>query len=586
MTGTAGRDEPRRLTQSEDPSDGVVTESGATVDGGGPPAEEPGFWQFCRSRKAVVVLLLVTLLAGALRYRSYRRQRHIPSDTKGFLEVVSMLRGELGLRDVVPQRVGNPLYSILIYLMQKVEPDRLRACRTVAVVASTLAVPVFCLIAWAMVRRLLPGLLAGLLGATSIALVRLGSVPLAGSLFILCSAVALLACLLFVARPSLRLALATGAFGGLSWATWGPGSFGLIALGAPMALALRGEWRGRRAIGLLAAFGAAFVVCGRGPTLALRPYTRGLKPGIPYTKACIVEGAMYARGIGFRNDNVYDLNKECTNYRMYDEYRKYSLLTLLNRYGKKPYRAFLVNIGQSVTDTLPKTLAPIFALCFPLAFGLLAFRRSQSGPRQLAVLLFLVPFLVLIPAVQLHDRYIYPVALALLPLTAVGLGWMLQERPAFDLLGRGFSRILACLVLLVALPYGAYKAYHVPKEKEWSPGYREVCDWILEKHGPEFDFNVMLRYHGAYVWLGRNCVSLPRNDVDELARYCRHTHTRYIIFSPMEEEQNEHLIPAFHHGTEFVAANTKFTIVKISGQGPTKVLLIEVTPVGDLPPLP
>ena len=280
---------------------------GTTRGAGGSAPVAPGLWRFVARKRAILILACVTLLAVAARVTPFRIKRTIPADTTDFLHVVAMVRGELGDREEEPFRLGNPFYSITILFAGAFTSDWLFAARLVSVIASCLTPAVLCVIAWALDRRLWAGCFAGLLGAASCSLIRLGTTPLAGSLFILLYAVSLLACLMLLRGPTVGRAIFAGVFAGLAWSTWGVGLFCLLAIGIPVGLkTLRSAKQARRedeprrsrpkALWPLAAFAAVFFLFGRGPAYALRPYAAGMKPSVSYMKVAIVDGGMFAKG--------------------------------------------------------------------------------------------------------------------------------------------------------------------------------------------------------------------------------------------------------------------------------------------------
>jgi len=539
-------------------------------------------WRFATSKEAVLVFLLILVVSVILRVRAAKEARSIPSDTRGFLEVVAMAQGELGAREYVPQRVSNPLYSILILFGLNFTDDWLTASKGV-VMAMSLVLPLLvCLVAWRFEQRLWAGALAGLLAAASSPLIRLSTVPLATATFIVFYTLTLLVCLAFVRKPTLRLAMLGGAFGGLAWATWGPGLFCLIAMGLPMLMAMRRSEapdlpRGR-AFGMLAAFFVAFVACGRGPSLALQPYAKGLKPSVPYVKACIVEGGMYLQGPRYRDEQVYALNEDCTEFRMYEEYHNTSLLDLVRKYGGNQFQAYVRNLGKSFSVALPKALSPFFLLFLPFAIGIIHLWRDCPFLDLRVLVLFAFPFLAIIPGIQLNDRYIYPVAPLLLPVIGVGLVRMwssvrvLVRRPRT-------ARVAMVVIVLGTLAYGYRRSRVLSGEHGWAEAYKEACLWLREKHKGESDVAVMARYHGAYAWLRMAMVPLPVDDIPRVTRYCLNSGTRYIIVSPMEFAHNKHLRNTLRYKTSVKVGPAILRIVYTAREGGSDpVRVLEVVP--------
>jgi hypothetical protein len=532
------------------------------------------YWQFVRRRQAIAILVLVTALSAGLRIAAGRMEHKVPSDTRCFLEVVAMVRGELGQREVTPQRITSPLYPLCILGAMAFTRDWLVAARAVSLVASSVTPALFCLLAWALERRLSVGLFAGLMAATASQLAAQGATPLAGALFVFLLALALLVALALVRRPSGGLALAAGILAGLLWATWGVGAFWLVAIGASLWVRLRASGSaagtGQAAVprtrgwAMLAAFGLAFVVCGQAPTVALLPYARGLKPPLPYLKACLVEGGLYAESTSKRDAVVYALNEDCTDFAYYDTVRRSSLGRLLREHWKDQVRAFLRNMDYSYRELLPDTTAPFFLLFFPLAFGLVGLWRTLPRAEKTLLVLSALPFLVLVQGIQLQPRYAYPLSVVTLPVVAVGLGQMRSAAGP----GRRLGRFAALVILAFAVVSGEEETrHHFEDEQREAMAYREAAEWVAEQLGPGFEGFVMSRYQGAYAFFRRNHIHLPGDEPERVARFCKHTNTRYILLGRLEMELNLEFSRLFREHTRVVVEDMHFAVVYTAQPG-------------------
>jgi hypothetical protein len=534
------------------------------------------YWEFVTRRKALLVVLCVTVLAVALRLVVAKHERRVPSDTRCFLEVVAMIRGELGQREVTPQRVGSPLYPLLILLGMQFRLDWLVSAERVALVASSLTPAAFCLIGWALEQKLGVGLVAGRLVAQ-------GVTPLAGALYILLIALALLTSLALLRRPTVRWATLAGALGGLAWATWGIGGFCLVATGLPLVVSLRerrkaGEVAPRQAWGLLGAFLVALVVCGQGPAIAIRPYARGLKPPLPYLKACLVEGSLYAEGTTHRDRVVYTLNDDCTGFAYQEEIRRHTLLQLLRKYGGQQFTAFLKNVDTCVRELLPRVLSPFLLLFIPLGLGLQEVARRRPWPEPLLLLLFAVPYLLIVPAIQLQPRYVYGITAVAFPVAALGFAHLW----AWPGPRRRLARAGGLAILVYALVSGEQAARHFfEEERDEAYAYRKACEWLVEQTGRDFDYFVMSRYQGAFAFFRRNHIHMPVDEPERVARFCRNTNTRYILYGKLEKFHNLDLLRALGGHRRCVIEGMNFAIVKTvdTGSGPAGVChVIEVRP--------
>ena len=230
---------------------------------------------------------------------------------------------------------------------------------------------------------------------------------------------------------------------------------------------------------------------------------------------------------------------------MLDEYRRSSWLELARKYGAQQWHAFGVNLRKLYGKVLPLALSPLALLWLPLVVGLVGLWREQRLLELAALALFAVPYLVIIPAIILHARYIYPVAVVCLPVMGVGLARMVFGASSFGPWVRRESRVASVLIAVLTIAHGAHKARHFRKRRHWEGSYREACQWIRQTHGSDLEFRVMARYLGAYAWLKRELIYLPVDDLERLVRYCRHTNTRYILFSTIEAKHNRHLDRVF-----------------------------------------
>ncbi len=538
--------------------------------------------------RAVVALICITFLSGLLRLVAFQGINRVPSDTNAFLEIVAMVHGTIDANGIIPFRIENPLYSITILVAEIFTSNWVAAARIAALVPSILIPPVMCLLAWSLDRQFWSGCIAGFFAAASWSLIQVGIVPLSDSLFILFSALSLLIGLLFLRNPSFGRACATGVVAGFAWATRGPGLFYLVAISVPLAirvlthLSRKGHgatfWLPQKKYLLaLLLFIVAFIVSGRGPTYMLWPFTDGLKPTHSYFKMVLVDGALYARGHRYRDEQVYGLNENNTGFKHYEELRRISWMEIFRKYGKQQIYAFARNMKENLSGSLPRSLPPFFIIFLPLAIGSILLWNKRPLTETATLFLFALPYIFIIPAIQLHDRYTYPIIVVGLPLVGIGLNHMIVGMKGVDPTRRRISQGLALAIVAFYLSFGTISSVRLANEPDAFVHYRQAAQWILKRHGAHYDFNVMSRYHGMYAYLKRKKTNMPIDPIERLAKYCRFSKTRYIILGPHEITHNLYLAEHFKSEMTSIAVGMRFRVVESFGDGENRVRIIKVS---------
>ncbi len=519
----------------------------------------------------IAVLLAYTIL---LRLPALKPDRVIPSDTIAFLDVARLLNGAPPTQQI-PFRIEYPLYPYLIFCLQAFWPDPLTAARIAAFLPSLLTPLVVFVIGWILERRVSSAMLAFFCAASSPALMDAAMMPLSDALFILLSALTVLAQLMLLRRPSLVSAASAGAAAGLAWAARGPGAwFPIALLGAFLTPNLAAsEHKGsnaesaanvvRRRGFYFSVSLVMFLLCGLGPRIPLYLLTRNRTPDPNQcVKQVIADGSLYARGVDYRDSRVYRLNQDCTTLAS-AELRLCELTwyDFVSRYGPDQIVAFALNMKRLVRRELTEILSPFAVLFLPLAIGVIHAASAQPLRVKLLGALFVFPFLVIIPAIQFQPRYLYPILIPATVVTGIGLSSMLRG----DWLARSPHKscgpILGCVVVGLVGVIAIDAARSSQGDPSVWASYRKACEWIKAEGRP--DVKVMSRYYGASVYLedGRR-LNLPSDSPERVGRYCLNTNTRYILWGPLEARHNRALERMMEVGTEVGIAGAVLTVTR------------------------
>jgi len=322
---------------------------------------------------------------------------------------------------------------------------------------------------------------------------------------------------------------------------------------------------------------------GRGPTYALKPFTTGLKPNVSYLKAVVIHGQMYSKGVKYRDKQVYTLNEDCTEFLVADTL-SLSWIELLHKFGKKiPFYSWM-NISKNLTRGPPKSLPPFFALFLPLSIGIVLLWTNRPILELVLLFLYVVPFLIIIPLLQFHVRYIYPFATIALPLVGIGVNQMLVGVKSVDCIKRQISRTFAFIIIILSVFYGIYfsRAGNDEMKRKISVNYQDAALWIDRKHKPNEKFSVMSNYHGIYGYFWKNKTLLPLDPIDRIAKYCRFSSTRYIVIGPDEIKFNPDFSKEFDAGDTVILKEMKMKVVADFGKDKyTRVQIVEVSELGE-----
>lgn len=526
----------------------------------------------------LLTTLLVTVLAAMLRLLALHGSHWLPSDTNPFLYLVARMQGptpdqEPNVVATVLYRLSHPVYAVLIYLTQQLTGDWLVAARWAALLPGIFVPAVVCLIVWQLDARWSSGVFAGILAAVSWPLIDRSVLPMPDMPFVFVSALLLLSAIALLRRPSIARAAVTGLLAGVAAATRPNGFFYIVTVAIPFALTLWQTARAKqqsdgvsrahaaKAALLLVVLGGVFLLTARGPSWLFSPIAKGLQAPKSSLVGNLLSEPMFAKGKRYRDERVYSLNHDCTELNFTVSQQPLSLSEQLRRYGKDHLLAVAHNFKTLLVHTIPRILQPMALLFLPLALGLLWVIRHRPFSEILLLTLFLFPFLCIIPLLELHDNYILPITVVAVPLAGIGLTRLCSDSELLPNVQRRTLSAAAILLVTTIAGFGAYEAALQYRRADKTVTYRQSAQWIKDKHGDKFDFAVMSRYHGMYAYLKCTKTSLPVDTLDRVARYCRHTNTRYIVVGPEELEHNEDLRKALAEKEVIEVPDATFKVV-------------------------
>jgi hypothetical protein len=552
--------------------------------------QHPRHWRW----RLLAALVAITLLSAALRLIALQSSHRVPSDTNPFLYLVSLMQGtaveqEPNVVATVLYRLSHPMFAILIYFLEMFTGDWIVAARWAAVLPAIFIPPVICLIARQLDGRLASSIGAGILAAVSWPLIERGVEPMPDSLFAFVSALVLLSAITLLRRITVARMILAGLLAGLASATRPNGLFYALTIAIPAVIVLWKTIRSsppdsaarltpQQGILLLSVFCVAFFITARGPALALAPLTQGLKAPRSSLLANLLSEPMYAKGKHYRDQRVYSLNADCTELNFSVSQPPSSLAQQIRKHGKDHFWAIASNVRTLLVQTIPRLLQPMTLLFLPLALGFFWLLGQRPMTENLLLALFVFPFLLVIPLIELHDNYILPITIAALPLAGIGLNEMWTAAPTPSRLTRQTLRGTATMLLTGIVGLSLYETATAYRRPDRYITYRQAALWIQQKHGEKFPFAVMSRYHGMYAYLRCTKTSLPVDTLDRVARYCRHTNTRYIVVGPNELDHNEHLRKALADNDTVELPNATFKVVAtFTAQWNEPVQLVHVT---------
>ncbi len=325
----------------------------------------------------------------------------IPTDTPPFLKVVELLQGNY-LGHVVPFRIQYPIYPYLAWAAGFLASDKLFAAR----LASFVPAVVCPLLVYLSCQLIGCGRRASLLGAFLLAsappLIQISSLPLYDSLFVCMTAASLTVILAALRCPSLMSCAGAAAICGLAAATRGPGLLFVVALIVPILTLpklLRSQKILRAALCLIVA--AGFLFAARYPVRRLSASLTDANPAC--MKQLIQDGILYSKGSRIRDAAVYGLAGDCTSIgSAVASVCQMEWPEFLGRYGREWGKMVLSNWSRLLLYDLAQILSSFIILAFPLSLGIYGMLKGGiSLPQQLTIVCMSVPFLLLVPAIQL-----------------------------------------------------------------------------------------------------------------------------------------------------------------------------------------
>lgn len=509
--------------------------------------EQPGW------RILGLLLLGYTLL---LRIPGLLHDSPIHSDAPGFLFVLALFRGEW-LGASAPFRIEYPIYPYLIYFANHFVSDWIQAAKWAAFVPSVLSSVAVFGATQVISRDRYAAFFAGLLAASSPALVRIGTAPLYDSTFLCMFALFLLVGFLFVRRPTWRMAIFIGVVTGLCWASRALGLFLVLPLLCaifvlPGVSAMR---KCRLSVIVLASILMA-------ASLARLPAKMAAK-SLPADQTQCLKDVMLD-GIRYAGDNrdtvAYRLNDSATAF-PFDEsspcrltWRQYAAI-----YYKDQITAFAKNFKRIILYDFVTIIAPFTVFFIPLCVGTRLVLSKADWPATVLIGTTCASFLVFVSAIQYQDRYLFPLIIVVAVVSGIGCGELLRKGKS--------ARLLLTMLMIIALIGGMDGCRQTLVHDESEANYRMACEWIVEHDGRSFAFSVMARHFGVYAYLKHGLVYLPVDEPQRVKIFAEHSNVKYILAGPEERPHN----PALFDGVAFLRPVGDY------GTGPQSVRIYELT---------
>jgi 4-amino-4-deoxy-L-arabinose transferase-like glycosyltransferase len=484
----------------------------------------------------------------------------IPTDAPPFLKVVELLQGNY-LGEVVPFRIQYPIYPYLAWAVGFLIPDKLFAARLASFVPAVICP----LLVYMSCHLIGCGRRASLIGAFLLAsappLIHISSLPLYDSLFVCMTAASLAAILAAVRRPSVISCAGAAAICGVAAATRGPGLFFVIALIVSilsLPKLMRSQKIIRAALCLLVTAGSLFVA--RYPARSLSASLTNANPAC--MKQLIQDGILYSKGTHIRDAAVYGLAEDCTSMgSAVASVCRMGWLEFIGMHGKEWAKMALENWNRLLLYDLAQILSPFIVLAFPISLGIygMILKGGFLVPQHLTILCMSVPFLLGVPAIQLQERYLYP--LFVMFCVVGGLG----AQVALDSLYKTGRMVAVILVALAALAASVTVENGMARDVQWQ-NYRAACEWIVSfpRLGPAT--RVMVRNHGVYAFLHRDTIPMPIGSIESTLCFARANGVDAIIDGPLER----------NHNPNIDSPTTDLEQIRVFGEGPDRVAVLAV----------
>jgi hypothetical protein len=553
-------------------------------------SSETSFAAYLARRPVVMVLAVVA--AASLASRLALTMAQLESvDTQYFLAVVDMIHGRLPLNGEVPYRLANPLFSLLAVLFEPVTVDWLAAARWASMVPAILLPPTIVILALYLRRSVLAGAVAGGLAICSLPLMEMASYPLSDGPFTLLCVLTLTAAVAYLRQPSLPRMTAFGICAGLAWSMRAQGLFLPLLVFVPLlieAIFFRrsGEKAGPavflRCAAMLFSGLVVFVIVGRGPTVAIeRSFDMArLSAGPDYAKLIILDGGIRYFDAETVQKRIYDLDPSANDYLHSHLAKTLSWPELLADYGTLQAKAALKNLQRNWNQSIPEALSPFVLLFVPFALGLANVWRRRPWTESLAVLLFLFPFVFVVPLFQQQDRYVYPIAAVALPLAGIGATSVWRAMKGLERRAGVLARwsLAACIVLAALYGVLGGARLHGKQNADFSAELA-AARWVKEHSTDDPNRPVIASYSGLYVHEHVHKLPMPSAAPEKVTRFALNRGIRFVILGSKERAINAAFSRLFDDGDTVTAATAQLKkVASFPAAGRSPVLVIEVLP--------
>jgi hypothetical protein len=272
------------------------------------------------------------------------------------------------------------------------------------------------------------------------------------------------------------------------------------------------------------------------------------------------------------------LNDNATDFKIAEVLKTITWLELIKAYGKTQVKAFAINLGRNLRDVLPSAIQPIFLIFLPLSLGMLRFWKRQkiNLAYECLLILYALPFIFIIPALQLQERYIYPINIVVIPFVGIGVVY-LWETHLLSNSCKYLCRLFTVLLMIALLLYAMGVAYRTSQRNYYNAikynNYQKASEWIVA-NSTQYDY-IMSRYHGIYAYVKRKKLSLPIDSLEKMAKYIQYTGTRYLVIGPYERFHNNEVLrfPA-EKGKYIYVGEVRFDTVQTYGKNNKDMVMV------------
>lgn len=291
-------------------------------------------------------------------------------------------------------------------------------------------------------------------------------------------------------------------------------------------------------------------------------------PSQSYLGHTFLDGILSAQGD--REQQAYKLNDDATDYVMTEQIRKFKTIDIWNLRGTlvSKYVYGWKFIASYFAESVWKYFRFSLVVIIPLLIMFFMKRKEIIGwDRAGFLLLFFLPFALLLPIMHLQESFFVP----LWPFFLIILSWFIIRISDLKLLKKS-GPIIGLLVLIAVVAINLQHLAQIRNiESAYPNAYRLAGEYIHQIAKP--GDTIMARDNTAFFYANLRGYRPPSEPLDRVMKYLKHMGIDYFILGPVERKERPELTKELIDLVE--SGDKSFEIIRVETRGPSPIYILK-----------